>query len=264
MSIKKFASARGIDFKYAKGKNDIYGNSFHNRFELYLLLGGNVSLIIDRARISLRPYQLAIIPPGQFHQFTVEGNVDDYERCVLNLDIDFIDPAALKDALSGKELLTLSSDGRIVNNMLYLKEHLDRGKDSDLLYILPAVATDIIFCVKNTESSLRSSSSGICILSQDIINYLNSHYTDKIDLSMLSKRFHVSVSTLCHIFKKDFGITVKQYLMQKRLNAANLFLGQGERAEEVCEKVGFTNYSAFFRAYKKQFSTSPSRSANGR
>ena len=259
MAVKKYATAKGVDFKYAKGKTDIYGNTFHTRFELFLLLGGSVRLITDRARITLSPYQLAVIPPEQYHQFITDGNVEDYERCVLNLDIDFIDPEVLKNALSGKELLTLPHDGRIVNHILYLKDHIDQGKEDDLSYILPAIATDIVFCIKNADRSAATASDGIEKLSQDIMNYLNAHYTEAIDLETLSETFHVSVSTLCHLFKKDFGITVKQYIIQKRLNTARFALNRGEKAEEVCHRVGFSNYSAFFRAYKKQFGNAPSK-----
>ena len=248
MSFRKYANANGVDFKYAKGRTDIYGNTFHTRFELFLLLGGEVCLITDRARISLRPYQLAIIPPEQYHQFIIEGNEEGYERCVLNLDVDFIDQATLKNALLGKELLTLSCDGRIVNNMLYLKDHINSKNEEDLSYIIPAIATDIVFCIKNTEESAIASLGGISKLSQDIINYLNSHYTENIDLKMLSETFHTSISSICHIFKEDFGITIKQYVMQKRLNTANFMLNRGKKAEEVCQQVGFSNYSACYRA----------------
>ena len=258
MSLRKYAIACGVDFKYAKGKTDIYGNTFHTRFELFLLLGGEVCLITDRARISLRPYQLAIIPPEQYHQFIIEGNVEDYERCVLNLDVDFIDRTVLKNALSGKELLTLSCDGRIVNNMLYLKDLINSENKKNLSYLIPAIATDIVFCIKNTEKSAIASLGGIGKLSQDIINHLNSHYTENIDLKTLSDTFHTSISSICHVFKEDFGITIKQYVMQKRLNTARFMLSRGNRSEEVCRQVGFSNYSAFFRAYKKQFGFSPS------
>jgi len=259
MTIKKYATAKGVDFKYAKGKTDIYGSTFHNRFEIYLLLGGNVSLITDSARIHLQPYQLAVIPPEQFHQFMVEGNVEDYERCVLNLDVDFMDSRILKDALEGKELLNLTSDGRIVQNILYLKEQIDSRKEEELSYILPAIATDLVFCIKTTLCSDGTSAGEIGKLSQEIINYINFHYTEDVDLNTLAKTFHVSVSSLCHLFKQEFGITIKQYVVQKRLNSARFALNRGDKAEEVCRKVGFTNYSAFFRLYKKQFGTSPSR-----
>lgn len=259
MAIKKYATAKGVDFKYAKGRTDIYGNTFHNHFELYLLLSGKVSLITDQSRTVLCPYQLAIIPPEQFHQFIIEDNVEEYERCVLNLAIDFIAPAILKASFSGKKLLSLSHNGRIVHDMLYLKEQLDHGNDSDLTYLIPALATDIIFCIKHTENCLNSSSSGIGKLSQEIMNYINLHYNGTIDLKKLSKTFHISISTLCHLFKSDFGITVKQYIMQKRLNAARMALLHGDKSEEVCQRVGFTCYSAFFRAYKKQFGSSPSK-----
>lgn len=261
MAIKKYACAKGVDFKYAKGSTDIFGNTFHHRFELYLFLDGNVDLITDRAHVRLHPYQLVIIPPERYHQLSTNDTVENYERCVLNFDADFLGTDVLQNALSGKEILSLSADDRIVTNFLYLKEQTDTASDADMEYLLPAIACDTVFCIKRAVSSIAEAQGGIGRLSQDIINYLNSHYTEDIDLDMLSKRFHVSVSSLCHIFKKDFGITVKQYLMQKRLNAAKLYLSLGEKAETVCEKVGFANYSAFFRAYKKQFSASPSHSS---
>ena len=258
MAIKQYSTADEVDFKYAKGKTDIYGNTFHTRFELYLLLRGSVCLITDRAHITLCPYQLAVIPPEQYHQFIVEGNVEDYERCVFNLAVDFIDAEILKSALSGKELLTLSEDDRIVKQVLYLKEQIDRINEDELRYLLPAIATDIVFCIKNTERSVKTDACGIGKLSQDIMNHLNAHYTETIELEQLSEIFHFSISTLCHAFKEDFGITIKQYVMQKRLNTARFMLDRGGKSEEVCRRVGFFNYSAFFRAYKKQFGVMPS------
>lgn len=261
MAIKKYASAKGVDFKYAKGSTDIFGNTFHHRFELYLFLGGNVELITDHVRTRLRPYQLVIIPPERYHQLSVIDAAENYERCVLNLDTDFLGTDILQNALSGKDILSLTEFDRIVTDFLYLKEQTDISSEADMHCLLPAIACDIVFCIKRATCTDTETHGGIGMLSRDIVNYLNSHYTENIDLDMLSNKFHVSVSTLCHIFKKDFGITVKQYIMQKRLNAAKHYLDLGEGAEAVCEKVGFTNYSAFFRAYKKHFSASPSQSS---
>lgn len=258
MAVKQYATANGVDFKYVKGKTDIYGNTFHTRFELYLLLGGSVCLITDRACIRLRPYQLAVIPPEQYHQFIVEGNVEEYERCVLNLDVDFIDAEVLKNALSGKELLTLSCDERIVQYILSLKEEVECRGEEELRYLLPAIATAIVFCIKHTERAVNAAHGGIGKLSREIMNHLNAHYTETIELAHLAELFHFSISTLCHAFKEDFGITIKQYVMQKRLNTAKFLLDRGGKSEEVCRRVGFLNYSAFFKAYKKQFGVMPS------
>ena len=103
MSIKEFKSGKCIDFKYAKGKIDIFGNTFHSHYELYLFLGGKAELINDHARLSLRPYQLVIIEPGRYHQFTVEGDADEYERCVLNVREELLPPETIKNALCGAE-----------------------------------------------------------------------------------------------------------------------------------------------------------------
>ena len=44
------------------------------------------------------------------------------------------------------------------------------------------------------------------------MHYIDEHYTQQLDLSSLSRRFHISVSSLCHIFKEDFGISIKKYI----------------------------------------------------
>lgn len=92
------------------------------------------------------------------------------------------------------------------------------------------------------------------------MKYIDEHYTEKIDLNSLSQMFHFSVSSLCHVFKSDFGISIKKYILQKRINGCHLALLQGEHSEAVCEAFGFSNYSTFFRAYKKQFGVAPSKS----
>ena len=260
MSVKEFKSGRYIDFKYTKGKIDIFGNTFHSHYELYLFLGGKAELINDHARLALNPCQLVIIEPGRYHQFAVEGDADEYERCVLNVSEELLPPEIIKNALCGKEILTLSTNSRIVGNFLYLKELLiAHADDGDLHHILPAVATDIIFAIKNLEQSATEALGGINALSHSIMAYINAHFAEHITLDSLSEVFHVSVSSLCHIFKKNFGLSIKQYITQKRLNAARLYMERGLGAEEACSACGFFNYSAFFRAYKKQFGISPSQ-----
>ena len=259
MSIKYFKSGRGVDFKYAKGQVDIYPSTFHDHYELYLFLGGKAEFINEHTRLPLSPYQLIIIRPGKYHQIRINGDVEEYERCVLNVSTDLLPSALLCDAFDGKELIDLTPNGRAAQDFLYIKDIASHFDDDDLCHILPAVATDIIFAVKNLESDVTATALSSNSLSHSVMKYINDHFNREISLLSVAEQFHVSISSLCHIFKRDFGISVKQYILQKRLSAAHLYIKQGAGAEQASASAGFCNYSAFYRAYKKHFGAPPSQ-----
>ncbi len=75
---------KDVRFKYARGRVDVcYDNMFHNHYEMHLLLGGTVDLICDNSINRLSLFNITIIPPGEYHIFSVKDKVDEYEHIVL-------------------------------------------------------------------------------------------------------------------------------------------------------------------------------------
>lgn len=258
MSIKKYFNGACVDFKYAKGEVDIYGNMLHDYYEIYLLINGNVNMMSNKMKRMVEPYQLVIVPPGEYHQFIVEDDIVNYERYVLNIYMGFIDESILCEALDGKAVMTLSANHRIVRHFLYLGESVTEMDNTDFSYVLSAVAKDIIFIIKYTDANDDFVTEDTSCFSYDLMRYIDEHYTEPIDLKRLSQKFHRSISSLCHIFKKNFGVSIKKYILQKRLNASKRSIQNGEKPVEVSLKYGFYNYSAFYRAYQNLFGFSPS------
>ncbi len=255
---KTYRRNKHIDFKHAIGKIDIYGRMFHDCYEIYMLLNGKVEFINDHTRSTIYPFNVVIIPPGEYHQFVALDNIDSYERCVLNIKSEHFGNSVLADALKGKELLKLSPSHRISENFAYLIACMREMDEADFSYILSAIATDIVFLIKNDTPTHELLPGSLRTLSLDLMHYINTHYTQPLDLNALSQKFHFSVSSLCHIFKDDFGISIKKYILQKRMHAANLALQHGEKPEVVSAAYGFSNYSTFYRAYKSFFGIAPS------
>lgn len=256
-----YRDAKNINFKYAVGKVDIYGRLFHDFYEIYLLFGGDVEFISDNTRCALKPYTLVIIPPGEYHQYVTTGDMASYDRCVMCVYPEFLESDLLSAALFGKGLFTLQADHRIVEHFRYLKQCAHTLDDEDFAHVLTGVGTDIIFLIKNhAESELLPGS--LRPISLALMKLINERYKEEIDLAMLSRHFHFSVSQLSHIFKEDYGISIKKYILQKRMNGARLSLQSGKGAEEVCAEYGFANYSTFYRAYVKYFGVAPSKTAH--
>lgn len=90
--------------------------------------------------------------------------------------------------------------------------------------------------------------------------YIDKNYMKKITLKDIASHFGISVSKLCHDFKKQFGRTVFEYILDLRLShARNIFLSNNDaRTKDVSISCGFDDISYFCKAYKHKFGTTPS------
>ena len=59
------------------------------------------------------------------------------------------------------------------------------------------------------------------------------------------------------MFKEQLMLTVHEYITMKRINTAKLLIEEGVLPSKVYWDVGFSNYSTFFRAFKKTEHISP-------
>ena len=90
------------------------------------------------------------------------------------------------------------------------------------------------------------------------LRYINEHYTDDISLTSIAKELHVSKSLLSHRFQKEFNTSVYRYITEKRLLLAKQLIKGGTPAVTAGIDVGFKDYSTFYRAYVKSYSSTPS------
>ena len=92
---------------------------------------------------------------------------------------------------------------------------------------------------------------------KDIISFLNENFTDDVSLDELSDKFFISKYYLCRAFKKSTGLTVQNYIKQKRLMMVKELCSNGIKLTQAASKAGFRDYSSFYRSYKKDNNKSP-------
>ena len=91
--------------------------------------------------------------------------------------------------------------------------------------------------------------------------FLEKNFMQKLSLDQLASLNKISVSKLCHDFKKAFGCTIFEYILHLRLTYARSFLkaSREARTKDAALSCGFEDISYFCRAYKKKFGLSPSQ-----
>ena len=92
-------------------------------------------------------------------------------------------------------------------------------------------------------------------------DFLSAYQTKEYNLlnyvDLLEKQFFVNKYYLSHTFKKSTGFTVVEYITHKRIIWAMDLLTVGQPALEVAHTVGFSDYSTFYKAFKKITGISP-------
>ena len=78
------------------------------------------------------------------------------------------------------------------------------------------------------------------------------HLSENITLKEAADIGCMSVPSLCKKFKEKTGMTVVQYMNEKRIEKAKLLLkNQKNTLEQVAEQTGFSNANYLVRVFKK-------------
>ncbi len=92
----------------------------------------------------------------------------------------------------------------------------------------------------------------------DILEYINVNYAEKIDLQRLSNEFFVSPSHVSRLFKKFMGTTTVEYIHEVRIKQAINMLNEGKYSiKEVAEITGYDSLNNFYKKFKTHTGTTP-------
>jgi AraC-like DNA-binding protein len=87
---------------------------------------------------------------------------------------------------------------------------------------------------------------------QNVKDYLDSHYTEKITLDLLSEMFFINKFYLARVFKEQFGVPVNTYLIQVRITHAKQMLRFTDMPiEKIAHACGMSDNNYFARMFKK-------------
>lgn len=95
-------------------------------------------------------------------------------------------------------------------------------------------------------------------LLKKVKTYLDENYYKDVLIETLAKTFSYNRTYLGREFKKAYGVSPKEYLMDKRLTVALSLIVNGESVSGACYKVGFSNPYNFSRYFKLKYGVSPS------
>ena len=236
----------------------------HGFYEVLYICSGNIQYLIGTDRYRLQPGDVILVPPGVSHRpLLTEGQSETYRRYVLWLSNEFVQMIASFFPREGFLCPSLLRTAGTKRNQISRRFQTGIRETSNqkpgwkaALYantIELMVEFYRIVMDTNTQHPLSEEPQ----LLDQILNYVEENLSNRISLSETARKFYVSESTISTIFRKEMGISFYRSVTQRRLIASKNLIVSGEPLENVAGKVGFSDYSAFYRAFKQEYGISP-------
>lgn len=91
-----------------------------------------------------------------------------------------------------------------------------------------------------------------------IRQYIFSNLSQPLTIGDISEAVHLAPTYLCHLFKKETGQTVVEYITAQKIDLAKrLMITKELPLSSIAERAGFCDYKHFSHTFKKSEGTSP-------
>lgn len=240
----------------------------HGFYELiYCRTSCGVEYLLGTERYRLLRGDVVLVTPGVSHRPIFPRDMSEpYKRYVLWISEEFMDQ--FFKLVSSGEKARLSSTGIIRTagtKWAALRELFQKGvieSEQKALGWEAAVAGNTMVLLSQLERAVSDSSSPFIQAEKPelvdmLIAYIESHLDQRLSLSDVAERFYISKSTVSHAFRDKMGIGFHRLVTQRRLVAAKGYIVRGMSLDEVAGRVGFSDYSSFYRAFRLEYGITP-------
>lgn len=233
----------------------------HEMPEIYCFLSGKGEYLVEGTRYPLEAGDVFLMRPAETHKLLIDAS-EPYRRIAAHVSPAFFEQIDPEERLMRPFYARpLGSMNRYPAARYPSLHHVFDG-----LHLTAGLERlQILSCVMMLLSQIASlfpSISGQTPvpggLAFSLVSYVNAHLFEPISLDAVSRSFARSPSQIGRLFRAATGTSLWEYVMIKRLLAARAMLERGENATEAAILCGFSDYSAFYRAYRKHFGCAPS------
>ncbi len=238
----------------------------HNFVELILVLDGSGYVYIDNVRHFVNKGDIVIYNAGQKHHevgslnnpFSLNFIAFDNIKLSNVAENHLISPNFPSIYATGAHFETFENYASTLINELVLRESYYTEIISNTLRILVAMTYRLINNKQNTASLISSNKIIANALVYLDLNYLKNFTIEDVAQYCFTSKFH-----LIHLFKKIQGITILDYIMNKRINyAKNLLKETNSKINEISLLTGFNNLNYFCKSFKKIEQCTPTEYRN--
>lgn len=259
---------------YTESAADI-DTHIHNCYELYYYISGDLTYHIEGQSYKLKKNDMIITNTRELHRIVFDSK-EGYEREFIQFKPEYISSFQNE----GYNMLSFIQNRKLGHfNKINAEDVISNGIDKlwqQILIHARKDAPESSIMIKATFVQMLIEINNIFYKSKmnltatfgydekviDILKYINDNLQEKITLDLLEAEFHINKYYLCHLFKRNTGFTVIEYICYKRIMRAEELLLSGIPIIDISYQVGFGDYTNFYKSFKKILGVSPKKYMN--
>lgn len=255
-----------INFKPIPKNFRAVDNHFYYMIEDYCVI------YIEGVRYELKRGTVVVVPAGVEYYFEREGNLRivsinfDYTQNYAHRDAvmppvmsDVFDESKIHESVSFENYAFLNKP-LVIDNMSFLKQSVDSileehtYKKQFYREVASGYFRNILFEILRHVLWESKNSRSVNL----ILDYIHGHYSEEITNTSLSEIVGYHPYHLNRLMKKSTGTTLRQYLINYRIEMAKRLLRETDiRISEISERCGYKSFSNFSEDFKRKTGVTP-------
>lgn len=242
----------------------------HDYYEFHVMMSGHVTMYIEKDACPIQVGDILLISPGVKHHAVITNEDTPYQRFVFWISKKYYDQFLqispdygylIQQAQPRKHFLfhtDIITRNAIYAKMWQLLEELQSDRFGKASMVHAHVSYLVLYLNRTAyEQTHALPAPSNKSLYEQLRSYIGDHIEEELTLEQLSSVFFVSKYHIAHVFKANFGLSIHQYILKKRLAMAKDAIASRNNINNVYLMCGFKDYSSFYRAFKKEFGLSP-------
>lgn len=229
---------------------------FHSAIELVMVHRGGMEATLNGDQMRVGPGEMLVVPSYTVHSYSTPQRA---ESSLLLLPLDYISSfhkitktkRFVKTVLPAEKTRGLETLFEVL-----MQEEVPVEKDSYTVRGVVYIVLGKLLEVVEMETIPKDSNHpDIC----KMLAYLDKNYQRPLSLHQLATEFGYSPNRLSHIFNKNVGYGIPEYVNMRRCRqAARLMIDKNQTVTEAAMQSGFESMRTFYRSFNQCYGIAPS------
>lgn len=238
-------------------KEGHFGGERHNFWEILYVDFGELYIIADDNGYVLKQGDIVFHKPMEYHAFAASQNMP-FKILVTSFETQ--SPAM--EFFYGKSFSLSPEQKKMLSLFTEKMQNGFNGAHSSADYQIAAAQLEGLFLSllhgKETSDANITLESFDGTFSHIVKLYLKSNVNSALALDEICKKFSVSKSYLCRIFKNETGKSIIDYFIDLKIREAKRLIREGElNFTQIAEALCYNDIHGFSRAFKNKTGLSP-------
>lgn len=253
------AATDSISCDYIRKNGSYSSEHTHPTYELSIIVSGKLNITNNSSHVELDAPCVVFHFPGTFHSIAASPGTP-YERYNI-----YFSPEVFKgnqplldraERLYRSHLSVLAIDSDTLEELLYYIRPFMRAKhEPQRQILLLTLILDLLDSCQRIGFFPESRSGTLYI--NGVVRYISEKLSPSLSADEIAEKFEISRAKLTADFKRETGMTLKEYISLACIDRARILLSTGSDVTRTALEVGYQSAGAFIRAFKKLTGTTP-------